>query len=194
MSQELVLKGLKMKINMTLPINPKYKKPMTIMLAILGILFGLIFFYKVFMGFMMNRYFASLENPIITVSAAQAKYTAWQPPLKSVGSVRATLGVNVTAQLGGMIQTIYFQPGATVKEGAVLVQQNADPDIAQLHALEANAELASITYERDKAQYKVKAVSKQQLDSDEQNLKSLRAQVTEQAATVAKLTISAPFA
>ncbi len=168
-------------------------KPMVIMLIILGILFGSIFIYKVFMGFMMKRYFASLENPTITVSATQVKYSNWENRYKAVGSTRAVVGVNVTAQLAGMIQQIYFTPGMSVKQGMILVQQNADTDIAQLQALQANAELARITFERDKAQYKVHAVSKQQVDTDEQNLKSLRAQVAQQSATVEKLTIRAPF-
>lgn len=169
------------------------KKRMLIMLIGLGILFGGIFIYKVFVNFMIKRYFASLQNPVISVTTATVASSDWEIKVKAVGSTRAVLGVNVTAQLAGMIQKIYFTPGSTVKEGMVLVQQNADPDIAQLHALEANAELARITYERDKLQYKVRAVSKQQLDTDEQNLKSSRAQVAQQAATVAKLTIRAPF-
>lgn len=168
-------------------------KPMIIMLVILGILFGGIFIYKVFIGLMMKRYFASLENPTITVSATQVKYSNWENRYKAVGSTRAVVGVNVTAQLAGMIQQIYFKPGMNVKQGMILVQQNADTDIAQLQALQANAELARITFERDKAQYKVHAVSKQQVDTDEQNLKSLRAQVAQQSATVEKLTIRAPF-
>jgi len=169
------------------------KKPMIIMLIILGILFGGIVAYKVFSNIMMKRYFATMENPVVTVSTMKVAYAHWEPKLKAVGSLRATLGVNVTAQLGGMIQTIYFTPGALVTEGTVLVQQNADPNIAQLHALQANAKLAEITYERDKAQYKIKAISKQQLDSDKQNLESLTAQVAQQAAIVDQLTIKAPF-
>ncbi|RDI42845.1 efflux RND transporter periplasmic adaptor subunit [Aquicella lusitana] len=178
---------------MKVRLDSRMKKPMLIMLIVLGVLFGGIFLYKGVMSLLMKRFFASMENPVITVSTAKVAYSNWEPKLKAVGSMRATLGVNVTAQLGGMIQTIYFTPGATVTEGTLLVQQNADPNIAQLHALEANAELARITYERDKKQYKVKAVSKQQLDTDLQNLKSLRAQVAQQAAIVEQLTIKAPF-
>ena len=169
------------------------RKQMLIMLIALGILFGSIFIYKAIVGFMLKRFFVSQENPIVTVSTAEAGTSNWQVKLKSVGSTRAVLGVNVTAQLSGMIQRVYFTPGSHVTEGTLLVQQNADPNIAQLHSLQANAELARITYDRDSKQYKVHAVSKQQVDSDLQNLKSLQAQVAQQAATVEKLTIRAPF-
>lgn len=92
-----------------------------------------------------------------------------------------------------MVQQIYFTPGAVVPAGTILVQQNADPNIGQLHALQANAELARITYDRDYKQYQVKGISKQQLDSDLQNWKSLQGQVEQQQAIVAQLTITAPF-
>lgn len=163
------------------------------MLIAVGILFGSVFLYKGFMSLMLKRYFASKANPVMTVSTAKVAYSSWEPQLKAVGSLRTTLGVNVTAQLGGMIQTITFTPGATVGAGTVLVQQNADSEIGKLHEIQANLELAKITYDRDKLQYKVKAVSKQQLDTDLQNMKSLQAQEVQQKATVVKLTITAPF-
>lgn len=170
------------------------KKQMLVMLISLAVLFGAIFIWKGIKGILIKHFFASQQNPTITVSTAKVGYASWQPKLEAVGSLRAVLGVNVTAQLAGMIQKIYFIPGSLVQTNAPLVQQNADPDIAQLHALEANAELARITYERDKKQYAAQAVSKQQLDTDYQNLKNARSQVGQQAATVAKLTIKAPFA
>lgn len=169
------------------------KRRMKIMLIAVGVLFGAIFLWKVIQGLMVKHYFATHSNPAITVSTTTVDYSEWTHELSAVGSLRAIVGVNVTAQLGGMIQKIYFTPGSLVQEGMVLVQQNADPNIAQLHALQANAELARITYERDSAQYKIHAVSKQQVDQDEQNLKSLRAQVEQQEAIVKQLTITAPF-
>src|SRR3990167_6637896 len=169
------------------------KKPLIIMLVFLGILFGAIFIYKGIMAFFIKQYFASHKNPTMYVSTIKASYATWQTEINAVGSTRATLGVNVTAQIAGMIQTIYFTPGAVVEKGTLLVQQNADPNIGLLHALEATAELDRITYERDKKQYKVKAVSKQQLDTDYQNLQNALVQVEEQKATVAQLTITAPF-
>jgi membrane fusion protein (multidrug efflux system) len=169
------------------------EKPFFKMLVIVGIVFGCLFGYKGFKAVMMNWFLASESAPVMTVSTTKAVYSTWVPELKAVGSGSTVLGVNITAQLGGMVQTIYFKDGDTVKKGDVLVQQNADPNIALLHSLQANAELARITYERDSKQYKVKAVSKQQVDSDLQNWKSLIAQVDQQQAIVQQLVITAPF-
>lgn len=167
-------------------------KPMRIMLICATILFGLIFLYKMFISFMIKREMRN-QSQIETVSTMKVGYADWQPKLTASGSLRAIRGVNVTTQLAGMVQTIYFKPGASVNEGTVLVQLNADNDIALLHSLEANAELANITLNRDKAQYAISAVSKQTVDNDAANLKSLKAQVAQQAAIVAKKTIVAPF-
>ncbi len=169
------------------------RRRMKIMLLIVGILFGAIFLWKGVKSLMIKHYFATHQNPSVTVSTGKAVMTTWSSKMSAVGSSRAIVGVNVTAQLGGMIQKIYFTPGALVEKDTVLVQQNADPNIAQLQSLEANSELAKITYHRDLAQYKVHAVSKQQVDQDLQNWKSLQAQVAQQAAIVAQLTIAAPF-
>ncbi len=165
---------------------------MRMMLTVVGILFGCLFLWKAFQGWMMRRYFASMV-PVVTVSTMNVNYSAWQPKLTASGSLSAVLGVDITTSLAGMVQTIYFTPGSTVKAGTVLVQLNADTEIGQLKSLQANAELAKITYHRDKAQYAVHAVSKQTIDNDYLNWKSLEGQVEEQAATVAKKTLRAPF-
>jgi membrane fusion protein (multidrug efflux system) len=92
-----------------------------------------------------------------------------------------------------MVEHIHFKPGSKVNKGDFLVQLNAAAELGQLHALQAQVELAKITYKRDEAQFKVHAVSKQTVDTDEWNLKNLQAQVEQQAATVAKKAIRAPF-
>lgn len=169
------------------------KKRMMIMLIGVGILFGGIFLYKGFMTLMMKRYFATMKSPTVTVSTMKVGQTSWTNELKAAGSMRTVRGVNVTTSLAGQVQTIYFKPGSVVQQDTVLVQLNASVENAQLESLMANADLARINYERDTAQFKVHAVSKAQVDTDRDNLKSLRAQVAEQAAVVAKKTIRAPF-
>lgn len=163
------------------------------MLICVGILFGSIFLYKMVMGIMIKR---SLSNQvrIIPVSSMKVTSSDWEPTLKASVSMRAIRGVNVTTELSGMVQTIHFKPGSEAKENELLVQLNADSDIAQLNSLKANAELAKTTYLRDKAQFNIHAISKQVLDNDAANLKSLEAQVAQQAAIVNKKSIKAPFA
>lgn len=164
------------------------------MLVAVGILFGAVFGWKYVKARMVAQYMATMGAPAITVSTMKVETSLWQPRLKAVGSLRARVGVNVTTELAGMVQTIYFTPGSEVQKDQVLVQLNASTEIGQLHSLQAQVELAKITFARDTAQFAAHAVSKQVVDSDEWNLKNLQAQVEQQIATVEKKTIRAPFA
>lgn len=169
-------------------------KRMVIMLAVVGLLFGGIFGYKAFTGIMMKKYMSAGGIPPVTVSTIHATNEAWQPQFKAVGSLRAVRGVDLASEISGLVRSVHFKSGDEVKAGQLLVQLNADPDIAQLHALEAEADLAEITYERDKKQIEAQAISQSTLDSASADLKSKQAQVTQQAAVVAKKAIRAPFA
>lgn len=171
----------------------KLSKPMTIMLISLAILFGAIFAFKGFMSLMMGKYMQAAGVQIATVSTIKALYQPWQPTTTAVASLRAVRGVDVTTELAGMVQSIHFTPGGNVKKGELLVDLNAATDIAKLNSLKANEALAEVVYNRDKAQYAIKAVSKAVLDADEANVKNTKAQVAEQQATVDKKAIKAPF-
>ncbi len=168
-------------------------KVMLVMLIAVCILFGGIFGFQAFKAHKMQQAMMSMAMPPVTVSAMKAAYQDWQSQAKAVGSVDAVQGVDVTTELAGMVRSIAVKPGVDVKQGELLVQLNIDTDVAQLHSLEATAELAGTVYKRDKAQFAITAVSKAVLDSDAASLKSAIAQVVEQQATIAKKTIRAPF-
>jgi membrane fusion protein (multidrug efflux system) len=168
-------------------------KRMLIMLGCVGLLFGGIFGYKAFVAHMTAKAMHANQAPPVTVSTTTARMESWQPDITAVGTVRAREGVDVTTEIEGMVRTIHFQSGDDVRQGQLLVQLNADADVALLHSLEAQAELARTTFERDRRQFAVKAISQAVLDVSQADLKSKQAQVKAQAAIVAKKTIEAPF-
>lgn len=168
-------------------------KPMLVMLIFVGILFGGILIYKLYGSHMMNKSMGENGIPPVAVSAVTVSDESWQPNITATGTVRAINGVDVTCEVAGLVKTIKQDGSKDVKVGEVLVELNADVEIAHLHSLEADAELAEVTYKRDKAQYAIQGVSKATLDTDEANLKSKAAQVVEQAAVVEKKIIRAPF-
>lgn len=169
------------------------KNRMLIMLLCVGLLFGAIFLFKAVKHYLVSQYMSAHASPVMTVSSMKTAYDSWETQLKASGSTRAVQGVNVTTELAGMVKTIYFIPGSIVKKGDLLVQLNVDPEMAQLESLKANAALAKINYDRDKAQYLIKAVSKSVLDTDEANLKSAIAAVNQEIAIIAQKTVRAPF-
>jgi membrane fusion protein (multidrug efflux system) len=170
------------------------KKRMAIMLVAVGLLLGGVIGFNYFKGYMMAKYMASSPVPPATVSTMKADFQQWQPQLSAVGTLRAVRGVDVTSEVVGLVRSVEFKSGDEVKAGQVLIELNAESDLALQHSLEAAAELAATVYERDKAQFAAEVISKAQLDNDAADLKSKRAQVAQQAATVAKKTIRAPCA
>ena len=168
-------------------------KRMFIMLLCIGLVFGGIFGYKRFLAQTIQQSMANQKMPPAVVSTIKAEYHVWQQQIKAVGSLRAVRGVDVTSEIGGLVRKMNFKSGDEVKQGSLLVQLNADADVAQLRALEAAADLADIVYARDQKQFAVQAVSQATLDADAADVKTKRAQVREQAATVDKKAIHAPF-
>lgn len=168
-------------------------KRMVIMLICVGILLGGLVGFHFFGLFMMKKYMASAGAPPATVTTAKADAEDWQPQIHAIGSMRAVRGVDVTTEIAGLVREINVKSGQDVKAGTVLVQLNADSDLATLHSLQATADLAQTVLTRDQAQLEADAIAKAQVDSDLADLKSKRAQVASQQALIDKKTIRAPF-
>lgn len=143
----------------------------------------------------IRKMIASAPKPgAQTVTALKVGYLEWQPQLNAVGSMVPVRGIDVTTEIAGLVRSVEFKSGQDVAAGTVLLQLNADADIAQVRTLQAAADLAGTVLARDKEQFAVEAISKAQLDADEADVKARRASVEQQAANVAKRTIRAPFA
>ena len=168
-------------------------KRMIIMLVLVGVVLGGIFGFEAFRAKMIKQFLAGFGKESQTVAAVTAGMQEWQPQLKAVASFRAVNGADLSLEVSGIVDQIEFKSGDEVKAGTPLLTLRADDDVAKLHSLEAVAELARITYERDQKQFKVEAVSQQVLDTDAANLKNDLALAEQQRAIVAKKTVKAPF-
>jgi len=168
-------------------------RPTLIMLAVVLVIVAIIAGVK-FMQISKVIAQSKIPLPPAVVTVTRAQLADWQPSVSSVGSMKAVRGVDVTTEVGGIVRTLGFKPGQEVATADLLVQLNADSDIAQLHSLEATANLAVTVLKRDKAQLAVSAVSQAQVDADDADLKAKVAAAEQQRALVAKKTIRAPFA
>ena len=100
----------------------------------------------------------------------------------------------MSLELSGVVESISFNSGDDVAEGAQLLKLRTADDVARLESLQAIASLNEITNERDQKQFKMQAVSQATLDTDAANLKNARAQVVQQQAMIDKKILRAPFA
>ena len=172
----------------------KTVKRMVVMLLLVGALFGGVVWYQQFVATMMQGFLASNANPPATVTALEVGHQRWQPQISAVGTLRAIQGVELRAEVSGIVQTIHFVSGDEVKQGQLLLELNSAEEQAQLKALQASRQLAEINVQRDRQQFKINAISQSQLDAAESELKSRRAQEEKQQATILKKQIRAPFA
>jgi len=168
-------------------------KRMIIMLVAAIVIFGGVLGFLIFRGIMIQKYIASMGQPPQTVTTAIAKYEDWEPTLDAVGTLKALKGTDITPQLAGIVAEIPFESDSEVKEGDLLVKLANQDDVAKLKALQADADLARLNYDRSKKLVKSRAVSQAQLDTATATLKSALAQVAAQQALVDKKEIRAPF-
>ena len=169
-------------------------KRMLIMLILVGAVLGGLFGFKSFVGGKIKEAMAGMANMPQTVSATKAGSSDWQPRIDAVGSLRAVCGAELSLEVPGVVEEITFQSGDEVQAGRVLLRLRNDDEVAKLQSLEATAQLAQITYDRDVKQLKAQAISQAIVDNDEANLRNARAQVAQQKAIVEKKTLRAPFA
>lgn len=170
-------------------------KRMIIMLAVVGVFFGGILAWQLFIKpAMIKKFMSAAPVPPQTVSTTKADFAEWQSQFEAVGTLRAMRGADVAPEVAGIVSAIHFRSGQEVQAGAPLLQLNADADVAKLQSLAAAAQLAEANYQRDQKQLEFQAVSQALVETDAANLKSAKAQVAEQQALVAKKSIRAPFA
>ncbi len=169
------------------------RRRMTIMLCGVFLLLGLIFGFNQLKTFMIKHFIAGMGLPPATVSTLVATTTEWQPKLSSVGNIRAYRGVDLSTEIGGLVQTVPIKSGVDVKEGELLIKLNDASDVAQLNSLKALADLAKVINERDRQQLAIQAISKNVFDTSKADAKSKQAQVEQQTALVAKKNLKAPF-
>ncbi|MBZ2169176.1 efflux RND transporter periplasmic adaptor subunit [Marinobacter sp. F4216] len=163
-----------------------------IVLIFLGAVLGGIFGYK-FYQFSQFKEMMSKPQPPVQISAVDATKEFWTPAIKAVGSIEAVNGVQVANEVPGVIQSINFESGDSVKQGDVLIRLNTDIDEAALRTRRAEAELAAQEFKRVSDLLPKRAVSQSQYDEAKANFDAARARVNEAEATLSKKVIRAPF-
>ena len=168
-------------------------KRMILMLLAAGIFFGGVFGWKAWLGYQSGLMMSSMAMPPVTVSTTIATTETWSPNINSVGTLRASQGVNVTAQEVGMITELRFESGALVAAGDVLARQYVDDERAQLAALEADVRLAELNLERAQDLLKKDLSSQFEYDTRKTDRDRAVAQARSVRLVIDKKTIRAPF-
>jgi len=174
--------------------RPRTWLRLVLMLLVLGVLAGGLIGFHQFKAGIIKQVVTNIKSALPVVATASVTLQEWQPRQTAVGSARAFNGADLSAEVGGVVDEIHFESGQLVAAGTVLLRLRPNDDEAKLQQLQANADLAAVTLQRDQRQLQAHGVAQATVDSDAANLKVVRAQVVAQQAVMAEKTIRAPFA
>lgn len=163
-----------------------------IVIIFLGVVLGGIFGYKFYQFGQMEEKMGQ-PRPPAQISAVRAQKELWTPAIKAVGSIEAVNGIEVANEVPGVIETINFESGDTVKKGDVLIRIDSAIDEAALRTRRAEAQLAEQEFKRVSDLLPKRAVSQSQYDEAKANFDAARARVNEAEAQLSKKIIRAPF-
>jgi membrane fusion protein (multidrug efflux system) len=136
----------------------------------------------------------SFQPPPEAVTTIVAREETWRATLAAIGTVAAVNGVEVSADLPGIVHRIAFVSGGRVDEGAVLVELDTRQEQAQLRAAQARLDLARLNFDRIHGLREQGITSQADHDAAQAELAQADAVVGEIRATIERKTIRAPFA
>lgn len=132
-------------------------------------------------------------NAAVSVDVAIAAPQIVEKLIEVNGSVLARDFVNIQPETNGRIVFLQIPEGKQVQAGTVLAKLN-DADLqAQLEKIKVQLELATINEQRNKQLLQVKGINQSDYDLSQQQVKSLKADITYTQSLIDKTIIKAPF-
>jgi membrane fusion protein (multidrug efflux system) len=168
-------------------------KRMLIMLAATTVFVGALGFVKFRQIQTAIGQAASFQPPPEAVTTVVAEMQEWPATLDAIGTVAATQGVTVSADLPGIVERIGFESGAWVREGEVLALLDTRQERAQLAAAEARRELARQNFARMQDLLTEQVISRAEFDRATAEDRETDARVGEIRAAIDRKAIRAPF-
>ncbi len=166
-------------------------KRFVVVIVLSLLLFGGLFGWKFFQ---INKMIKNMPvPPPAVVAAATVQQEDWQVNLSAVGSLVAVAGIEVSSEVAGKVKAIHFDSDQPAKAGQLLVELDAENDVAELAGLEANRRLAQIKYHRSQELIGKNFISKSDFDSNKAQLEESAATVIAKQAVIDKKRIVASF-
>jgi membrane fusion protein (multidrug efflux system) len=159
------------------------------LLAVVGVLVGT----KAGQIVAMIKAGKSFVPPPESVTSSKVEAVEWEAMRPAIGTLVAVRGVTLGSELPGLVRSISFESGTSVRKGAALVKLDTSAEEAQLASAEADAQLARANLERARMLRQGGSNTQADLDAAEARAKQADASVANLQAVIAKKTIRAPF-
>ncbi len=172
---------------------------MRYVIAVTGVLLvigALVFikFSQISMLIGMGKEMEKSGPPPEAVGTRKAELQSWEGSLESVGTITSAKGVDISAEVPGVVSKILFESGKVVKEGDPIIELDASVERAQLVSAQVRLDLAQKTVKRSRALTGSGLGTQAQLEADESAVRSAGADIEVLNAQIKKKTIRAPFA
>jgi membrane fusion protein (multidrug efflux system) len=129
----------------------------------------------------------------VAVNYFVVKSVAFSNDVFATGKIGALNQIDIMPEVNGKVTAIYFKEGETISKGSIMVKLN-DADLqAQLLKAKTQAALSEQKLGRLKKLITINGISQEELDMQENELSSLKADQAYITAQIAKTTIVAPF-
>lgn len=177
--------------------HPPHRVRMTRWFIIVGTALALVVFlivgFNAFRNHMIAQYFATMKPPPTNVSVVEAKSEVVPNLLNSFGDLAAVHQVDVSADVGGRVIKIMFEPGSRVKAGDPLIQLYDEPEQADLLSFKAQTVAAQLSLDRAKALLAKSFGPQATVDQAQSTYDQASAGVARTQAVISQKLVRAPF-
>jgi membrane fusion protein (multidrug efflux system) len=161
----------------------------------------IIVLFAIFVGYRINKNAEindkgkgnTQQKPAMQVDAIVISEKDFSNKISISGSIDANEQVEIRSEVSGIVEKIYFNEGAYVNKGQLLLKVNDAELRAQLAQANTKQNLAGENERRAKLLLEKEAISQEEYDIASAEFRSLKSQTQLIQAQLAKTTIKAPF-
>jgi membrane fusion protein (multidrug efflux system) len=169
-------------------------KRFVIALILVVLVCGGLIGFNLFRAKMIADFFANQQMPAATVSATTVEPVTWRPQIEAIGTLRAAQGVDVAAEVAGIVKTIAFTANDRVEQGELLVQLDDAVERADLASAQATVARDRANLARAQTLSNRGVTSEATLDEAQTALAVSESALERIQATIDLKSIEAPFA
>ncbi len=136
---------------------------------------------------------AAAAPPPTSVTSIDVEQAEWETTISAIGTLEASQGVMITADLPGRVSRLYFDGGELVQAGDLLLEQETSTEDTQLSAAESTLVLAQSNLDRVSRLWRSRVVSRSEFDAASSEARAAQAQVDNITTSLTKKRIIAPF-
>lgn len=155
---------------------------------------GFAYFQFVMKPQMIQQAMQGQQQPPTAVSAVAAETESWRPGLPAIGTFEAIQGIDLAAEVSGLVDSIQFESGQRVRQGDLLLELDNDVEQAQLKAAEAQLKQSQADLARQQELLQRGNTPRSSYDAAVAQRDSNQAEVERIRALIAEKVILAPFA